>query len=91
MSDRPLLQNILLERVGGSVQTGKEVVGYEAHEDGMGVTGLLSDGSRVEADVIVGSDGIWSKVRQQLQPEERVQGGALPGVRVAQRAAQPRL
>ena len=39
--DRPVLQDVLLERVGHAVTTGKEVTGYEVREDG--VTGFLSD------------------------------------------------
>eukprot|EP00908_Phaeocystis_cordata_P024679 Transcript_7138.p1 GENE.Transcript_7138~~Transcript_7138.p1 ORF type:complete len:523 (+),score=188.72 Transcript_7138:208-1569(+) len=65
--DRPVLQDILLEHVGDSVTKGLEVVGCERREDG--VTGILGDGSRYEADLLIGSDGLRSKVRDVVSPE----------------------
>lgn len=64
--DRPILQDILLSRVGHRVHTGAEVVSYEKDSDG--VTGILSNGTRYEADLLVGADGLWSKVRAILDP-----------------------
>ena len=62
-----MLQDILLSRVGDCVTVGKEVVAYEqALKADAPVIGVLADGSRVEADVLIGSDGIRSKVRSQL-------------------------
>ena len=64
--DRPLLQDILLSQVGDCVNTGVEVVGYESQAaDPSAITGVLANGTRIEADMLVGSDGIWSKVRGQ--------------------------
>jgi len=63
--DRPMLQDILLSKVGDCVEVGLEVVGYEQRDD-RSIVGLLADGTRYEADMLVGSDGIWSKVRGQL-------------------------
>lgn len=74
--DRPKLQEILLERVGSSVTIGEEVVGYEQRADGGGVVGILANGTRYEADLLIGSDGIWSKVRSQLvEPKDPVWSG----------------
>ena len=74
--DRPLLQDILLQKVGDCVTVGVEVVGYEQKVGEEGVVGLLGDGSRYQADMLVGSDGIWSKVRGQLvRPDPPVWSG----------------
>jgi len=62
--DRPVLQDILLSRIIDRVHTGSEVVGYEQKPNNGGITGFLSDGSQYEADFLIGSDGIKSKVRQ---------------------------
>ena len=45
-----------------------EVVGYENKPDG-GVIARLADGSTVEGDVLIGADGIRSKVREQMKGE----------------------
>jgi len=66
--DRPVLQDILLQHVGDCVVKGVEVVGCERRE--AGVTGLLGDGSRYDADLLVGSDGLRSKVRDVVSPNE---------------------
>ena len=63
--DRPTLQDILLSKVGDCVRVGIEVVGYEKqNHDADAVVGILADGTRHEADMLIGSDGIWSKVRR---------------------------
>ena len=63
--DRPTLQDILLSKVGDCVRVGIEVVGYEKQShDADAVVGILADGTRHEADMLIGSDGIWSKVRR---------------------------
>ncbi len=53
------------------IRGGCHVVGYEElNGSGPGgrtrVAALLEDGSRLEGDVLIGTDGIWSKVRKQL-------------------------
>ena len=61
--DRPILQDLLLKRVGDSVTKGTEVVGCERNDDAdRSVVALLADGSRHSADLLIGSDGLRSKV-----------------------------
>ena len=69
--DRPILQEILMKNIkdaGAVVRNGCEVVGCERTPTG--VTALLADGSKHEGDVLIGSDGLNSKVRTVLNPEE---------------------
>ena len=69
--DRPDLQEILIDeckkRKDDFISNGNPVVGYEKNDKG--VTVKLQDGSTVEADVLVGADGIWSAVRDQMYNE----------------------
>jgi zeaxanthin epoxidase len=39
-----------------------------------GVTAIMSDGSRVPGDVLIGADGIWSSVRAKMYGEPLVRG-----------------
>ncbi len=72
--DRPDLQEILIEECRklkpDFIQNGNPVEGYVNRGKGNGVTVNLADGSSVDADVLVGSDGIWSAVRAQMYGEE---------------------
>jgi len=67
--DRPVLQEILLERVGRCVTNGAEVIGCE--QVGERVRVKLSTGETVEGDMLVGSDGINSRVRDVFDPSRR--------------------
>lgn len=72
--DRPDLQEILIDECKklkpDFIQNGNPVVGYESLGKGEGVTINLDDGSTADADLLVGSDGIWSAVRAQMYGEE---------------------
>ena len=61
--DRPDLQEILLDECKkikpDFIQNGNPVEGYVSKGRGNGVTVNLADGSTAEADILVGSDGIW--------------------------------
>jgi len=71
--DRPDLQEILLDECKqikpDFIQNGNPVVGYENLGKGNGVKIALSDGEEAEADVLVGCDGIWSAIRNQMYDE----------------------
>lgn len=72
--DRPDLQEILIEECKklkpDFIKNGNPVTSYTSHGKGKGVTVTLSNGETAEADVLVGSDGIWSSVRAQMYCEE---------------------
>ncbi|CAK0878647.1 unnamed protein product [Prorocentrum cordatum] len=70
--DRPDLQEILLDSLPeGTVQNGKKVASYEKLPDFQGVKINLEDGETVEADVLLGADGIWSATRAQMWNEDK--------------------
>mmetsp|Transcript_25643 Transcript_25643/g.36516 ORF Transcript_25643/g.36516 Transcript_25643/m.36516 type:complete len:394 (-) Transcript_25643:110-1291(-) len=72
--DRPDLQEILLDECKQMkqdfIQNGNPVIGYTNNGKGKGVTVNLADGTQQQADVLVGSDGIWSAVRACMYGEE---------------------
>jgi len=72
--DRPDLQEILIDECRkikpDFIHHGNPVNGYISRGKGLGVTVNLEDGTCAEADVLVGSDGIWSSVRAQMYGEE---------------------
>ncbi|KAL7231804.1 hypothetical protein ACSBR2_009938 [Camellia fascicularis] len=62
---RMTLQQILACAVGEDViMNDSNVVNFE--DDGDKVTVILENGQRYEGDLLVGADGIWSKVRKNL-------------------------
>ena len=68
--DRPVLQELLLDRVGGTVTKGVEVVGCESEGVGGRVSAKLATGETATGDLLVGSDGLNSKMRTVLNPAE---------------------
>ncbi|XWS33611.1 hypothetical protein CRYUN_Cryun22dG0097800 [Craigia yunnanensis] len=72
---RMTLQEILARAVGEDVIFNESnVVDFE--DDGQKVTVVLENGQRYEGDLLVGADGIWSKVRNNLfGPKEAVYSG----------------
>lgn len=65
---RITLRQILLAGLGESVNFGKRLVRYEERKDGRFAI-HFEDGSMAEADVVVGADGVNSRVRQQYLPD----------------------
>ncbi|KAH7425589.1 hypothetical protein KP509_11G061100 [Ceratopteris richardii] len=62
---RMTLQKILAEAVGPEIiENNSNVVDFQDH--GSKVTVELEDGRKIEGDLLVGADGIWSKVRSKL-------------------------
>ncbi|XP_061371191.1 zeaxanthin epoxidase, chloroplastic-like isoform X1 [Gastrolobium bilobum] len=72
---RMALQGILARAVGEDViMNASNVVNFV--DDGNKVTVELENGQKYEGDLLVGADGIWSKVRKQLfGPTEAVYSG----------------
>nr|KYP43883.1 hypothetical protein KK1_034663 [Cajanus cajan] len=72
---RMVLQEILARAVGEDViMNASNVVNFV--DDGNKVTVELENGQKFEGDMLVGADGIWSKVRKQLfGPTEAVYSG----------------
>ncbi|KAK7263131.1 hypothetical protein RJT34_30716 [Clitoria ternatea] len=72
---RMVLQEILARAVGEEViMNASNVVNFA--DDGNKVTVELENGQKFEGDILVGADGIWSKVRKQLfGPKEAVYSG----------------
>ncbi len=69
---RPKLQQILYESLlAGTVRTGLAFEGFE--ETGDCVRVVFNDGSTAEGDILVGADGLYSKVRACVKGQERLQ------------------
>jgi zeaxanthin epoxidase len=79
--NRPDLQEILLDECRqlkpDFLQNSAAVQTYEHTADGVALT--LVDGSTVDADVLVGSDGIWSAVRAKMYDEGEVKAMSADG------------
>ncbi|WP_125132121.1 FAD-dependent monooxygenase [Microbacterium sp. 10M-3C3] len=67
--NRRTLRQILATGLDDQLHFGRSAVGFETDDDG--VTLLLDDGSRVRGDVVIGADGIHSRIRRQLLPDVR--------------------
>ena len=66
---RPALHGTLLEQLGAApLLLGRRVAHVRPAGSGAGV--VLDDGTRLEADAVIGADGVASTVRQALHPDE---------------------
>lgn len=68
-ADRSLLRSLLLLGQGNNVQFGKSFQRYEVTPTG--VKAFFRDGSIEEGTLLVGADGVASRVRRQLLPKIR--------------------
>ncbi len=62
------LQTVLLDSLGGLVETGRAVRGYRARPGGVLVE--MEDGEEIKADLLVGADGLHSTVRAIMRGRE---------------------
>lgn len=64
---RPALNTLLATAMGPeNIRLHSHVVGFEENEEN--VTVIFEDGHREKADLLIGADGVYSKVRKQLVP-----------------------
>jgi salicylate hydroxylase len=79
MVHRGDFHKVLLDAVRAAspdaIHAGNGCVGFE--QTGHGVTLLLADGGRVAGDLLIGADGVHSRVRQQMFGSGSEQGGAV--------------
>lgn len=74
--ERPDLQEIYLNAIPeGVVKNGDGISSYEEHADGT-VTAVLESGEKIEGDVLIGADGIWSAVRATMRNEPKKGDGS---------------
>jgi 2-polyprenyl-6-methoxyphenol hydroxylase-like FAD-dependent oxidoreductase len=74
---RQTLREILLAGLGDVVRFGREVTGFDASAGG--VVLRFADGGTASSDILVGADGVGSRVRRQLLPDS---GATDTGARV---------
>jgi 2-polyprenyl-6-methoxyphenol hydroxylase-like FAD-dependent oxidoreductase len=64
---RPILNTVLAQNIGKeNIDLQSKVIGFEEQKDTVKV--LLENGKSLEADLLIGADGVYSKVRNQLLP-----------------------
>lgn len=66
-ADRRVLREVLLQGLESITEFGKEYQRYEQDAEG-GVTVTFTGGDSIRGSLLVGADGTWSRVRQQLLP-----------------------
>jgi 2-polyprenyl-6-methoxyphenol hydroxylase-like FAD-dependent oxidoreductase len=76
--NRATLRQILFTGLEDSVQFGKKLSHYESNEQGVTVT--FEDGTHVTGDLLVGADGIRSRVRKQRVPHAAIQDAGLRAI-----------
>jgi 2-polyprenyl-6-methoxyphenol hydroxylase-like FAD-dependent oxidoreductase len=65
---RAALQRTLLEGLAARVETGRAVAGYDSTWTGVRVH--MGDGEKIDAELLVGADGLHSAVRRAMRGEE---------------------
>jgi 2-polyprenyl-6-methoxyphenol hydroxylase-like FAD-dependent oxidoreductase len=60
-----LINNLKNQLTSTKLLLGKECVGYKVYDDF--IEGFFSDGSKISADLIIGADGINSKIREKIK------------------------
>lgn len=64
---RPALHGALLDAIGpGVIAVASEATGFTQH--GERVSLALATGERVEGDLLIGADGMWSAIRRTMHP-----------------------
>jgi 2-polyprenyl-6-methoxyphenol hydroxylase-like FAD-dependent oxidoreductase len=76
---RLALRQLLLGGLGDVVHFAKPLVRYERQPDGK-VRACFADGTAAEGDVLVGADGVGSKVRRQYLPHAQVVNTGVVGL-----------
>ena len=66
-----VLLNAVRQAAPDAIRTGASCVGFD--QDSNGVTLHLANGERVRGDVLIGADGVHSRIRQQMFGEGRAQ------------------
>ena len=70
-----------MRAVHENLRNGAGVETYRSESNG-GVTAILANGEEVHGDVLIGADGIWSKVRATMNSAEPRDGSAYSGYTV---------
>jgi 2-polyprenyl-6-methoxyphenol hydroxylase-like FAD-dependent oxidoreductase len=65
-ADRGVMRSVLMSNLKPYVEFGREFLGYEVTDSGVRVR--FRDGYQVEGRLVIGADGTWSRIRQQLVP-----------------------
>ncbi|KAH9890726.1 FAD/NAD(P)-binding domain-containing protein [Xylariomycetidae sp. FL2044] len=70
--DRTWIRALLSREIEDAIEYGKEFVSYEIVDDGVSVRANFADGEGVVGRLLVGADGLRSRVRKQFQPDRKL-------------------